>query len=431
MIKLKNIFSALFVSSVLIGCGGGNSTPSLSASAQSQLDTLVSNFMTTNSINAGAITVMNGGNVLYSKSYGFQDVGKTTMTVTNPLMVSASIVKPLTAAAVQKLATAGTLRLTDHVFCTGSNTDANTDCWITVKDTSNTTVSGFGSSAQNFKDSRYANITIQQLIDHEGGWDRYAINCYGASNFSTLDTPCDPMVQEFLIQQTLGLGASQLPTQMNDIYFWVNKNSLDFNPGARQVYSNFGYMLLAAIVTQASGTDFSTYAYNNILLPLGVAAADFGIFSYSPAVNSAQALRTPSIQTSLTCKSIYQSNNGSTILATTQGCLNPINWIGAATSLVTPKAMATFAGAYRIDNTSNLDANNHPSLDGPNNGKPLSGQTNSGVHYGDLPGVNNIIRQLATGTSYTLMLSKDSTPAGNWQQTLYPQIDTIISGSNY
>jgi hypothetical protein len=93
--------------------------------------------------------------------------------------------------------------------------------------------------------------------------------------------------------------------------------------------------------------------------------------------------------------------------------------------------MAMAAAAYKIDNSSNLDAQIHPSQDGPNNGKPLSGASNNGVHYGDLPGANNIIRQLTSGTSYTLMLGRDSSPGGTWQATLYPQIDAILAADHY
>jgi CubicO group peptidase (beta-lactamase class C family) len=394
--------------------------------------------MSANSINAGSITIMNSGNVLYSKSYGYQDAAKTVQVVTDPLMVTASIVKPLTAAAIQKLATAGTLNLSDRVFCTGSNQP----CWLNVTNPGGTAISGTTGSGTNFKGTNYANITIQQLIDHEGGWDRAMTTCVGASNFTTINgvtnpTPCDPMIQEYLIQQTLrtlfpsNFTATQLPTQMNDIYYWVTQNSLDFVPGTRQAYSNFGYMLLSAIVSQASGSDFVTYAYNNLLKPLGVSVSDFIQFNFSPVANSTQALRMPAMQTSVPCISIYPANNGSYVSGTSQGCLNPVNWVGAATSMSTAKAMALLAGSYRIDNTSNLDASIHPSVDGFNNGKPLNGSTNSGVHYGDLPGVANIIRQLNSGTSYTLMLSKDSVPTGSWQQTLYTQIDAIISSANY
>jgi CubicO group peptidase (beta-lactamase class C family) len=310
-----------------------------------------------------------------------------------------------------------------------------------VTDPSGAPVTGTTGSGHDFKGANYANITIQQLIDHEGGWDRTLTYCAGAANYVTINgvpnpSPCDPMVQEYLIQQTLhaafpgSFGATQVPTQMNDIFYWVTQNALEHVPGTVQVYSNFGYLLLSAIVAQATGSDLTSVAYTNILAPLGVPQADLSVFAFAPAPGSAQALRTPVMQTAQQCPSIYPGSNGTMVLGTSQGCLNPANWIGAATTLTTTKAMARLAGAYRIDNTSNLDAGTHISLDGPNNGKPLGGLTNSGEHHGDLPGVTNILRQLSSGTSYALMLGRDNTSDG-WQNTLYPQIDAIIAGASY
>ena len=425
----------LFCVFLLSSCGGGSSTSttstkSLSAATQAQLDTLIGNFMTAHAITAGSITVMSGTNVLYDKSYGYQDQSSTTPIVSDPLMVSASIVKPLTAATVQYLVGIGAFNLSDHVFCTG----ANTPCWLNVTNPAGTLVSGF--AADGFADTRYANITIQQLLEHEGGWDRGLKTCAGEAAYDALTTPCDPMVQERLIQATLNTAfpanftSSQLPTQMNDIYYWVTRNALDHAPGTTQVYSNFGYMILSALVAKVTGSDFNTYVYNTMLSPLGVSRADFSTFSFSPTAGSAQSMRTPYLLTTTYCPSIDSSNLGVSVLGTALGCLNPPNWVAAATTLTTSKVMAQVAATYKIDNTNDINSTTNPSMDGPNNGKSLSGTNNSGVHYGDLPGVTNILRQLLTGTSYALMLNRDNTLSA-WQATLYPQIDAIIAAGGY
>lgn len=445
----KNKLTYLFITTlislpffILFGCGGGSGStagPSLSPATQNQIDTNIQAFMALHGVTAGSITVMNAGNVLYDKSYGFQDSASSVSIVNDPLMVTASIVKPLTAATVQNLASAGTLSLSDHVFCTG----ANAPCWLTVVDPAGTTLSGTTGPGVHFNGSGYSDITIQQLIDHEGGWDRTLASCNQAAQYATVGgvanpTPCDPMIQEYLIQQTLhgafpaNFTATQLPTQMNDIYYWVTENALDHTPGTVQSYSNFGYMLLTAIVTKATNlaTDYNTYVFNTMLSPLGISSSDFGTFTFSPSAGSAQALRTPYMSTAQPCLSIYAANNGQQVLGTAQGCLNPVNWVGAATTLATSKTMSKVASIFKIDNTNNINATVNPSLDGPNNGKLLNGTTNSGVHYGDLPGVTNILRQLTSGTSYTIMLNKDN-QGGTWQSTLYPQIDTILSNGGY
>lgn len=410
----------------------------LPAASQNQLDSLIQTFMNSNGITAGSLSVVKAGSVVYNKSYGYQDTSKKTPLVNDPLMVTASVVKPITAAVVQNLAAKGKLSLQDHVFCTGSNSP----CWLNVTSPAGTVVSGTNGTGRDFAGPGYANITIQHLIAHEGGWNRELTSCYGASNFLTLGgvpnpTPCDPMVQEFQIQQVLhalfpaNFLATQLPSKMDDIYYWVTTNALDHAPGTRQSYSNFGYLLLSAIASKAAGIDinnYNAYVYNTIFAPMGVASADFQTFSFTPSADAPQTTRMPGLLTSVQCPSVYAP--GGFVLGTVKGCLNPVNWVGASTALTTSKAMAQFASVYLIDNTNNLNSETNPSLDGPKNGQLLNGATNSGEHNGSLPGVANVLRQLPSGTSYSLMLNRDS-PDGSWQDALYPQIDNLLRAAGF
>lgn len=416
----------------------GTSTVALPASSQARLDSLIQGFMDTNGITAGSFSLVKAGSVIYNKSYGYQDVSKRTPLVTDPLMVTASVIKPVTAAVIQSLAARGTLSLQDHVFCTGNNSP----CWLTVTSPSGSVVSGTTKNASGFAGTGYSNITIQHLIEHTGGWDRELTTCYGVSNFLVFSgtkntTPCDPMIQEALIQQFLhalfpsNFAANQLPSQMDDIYYWVTNNPLDHAPGKVQSYSNFGYLLLTVIASKATGieiSDYNTYVYNSIFAPMGVPSSELQAFTFTPAAGSPQAARTPELLTTLQCPSVYSP--GTYVLGTNKGCLNPVNWVGASTTLVTSKAMAQFASVYLIDNSSNLNSSISPSLDGPNNGRLLNGSTNNGEHDGGLPGVANVLRQLPSGSSYSLMLNRDSQD-GVWQRSIYPQIDAILSAAGF
>jgi CubicO group peptidase (beta-lactamase class C family) len=49
---------------------------------------------------------------------------------------------------------------------------------------------------------------------------------------------------------------------------------LAFEPGARKQYSNGGYVVLGAIIEQASGMDYYTYVRKNIFEPAGMTATD-------------------------------------------------------------------------------------------------------------------------------------------------------------
>jgi CubicO group peptidase (beta-lactamase class C family) len=45
---------------------------------------------------------------------------------------------------------------------------------------------------------------------------------------------------------------------------------LDFAPGARSQYSNFGYLLASALVEKVTGTDYFAYVKNTLLEPEGI-----------------------------------------------------------------------------------------------------------------------------------------------------------------
>ena len=92
--------------------------------------------------------------------------------------------------------------------------------------------------------------------------------------------------------------------------------------------------------------------------------------------------------------------------------------------------MENFLGLEILESNVVKNSKITPDLDGPNNGTLLNGSFNSGYHDGALAsGVSNIMRQLPSGSSYTLMLNKDNSV--DWQGTLYPQIDKILNAAGF
>jgi CubicO group peptidase (beta-lactamase class C family) len=75
-------------------------------------------------------------------------------------------------------------------------------------------------------DSRITNITIQNLLDHSGGWNQYT-------------SPVgDPMFRPAMASTNMGLNYPAGPT---DIIAWMFSKPLDFALGATNVYCNLGY----------------------------------------------------------------------------------------------------------------------------------------------------------------------------------------------
>jgi N-acyl-D-amino-acid deacylase len=51
---------------------------------------------------------------------------------------------------------------------------------------------------------------------------------------------------------------------------------LDFNPGERYAYSNFGYCLLGRIIEKTTGKNYETYVKEYVFAPLGIRTARIG-----------------------------------------------------------------------------------------------------------------------------------------------------------
>ncbi len=393
-IKRSKYFIACAMIACLAGCGAGAKSlscladePNKSLSALQacegdlsvKIDDVMTVFMKDTGVTAATVAIMKDGVVLYEQGYGFKDEAKQMPLPANALLVTASIVKPVTAAAIQNLAKAGTLALTDHAFCTGSNAP----CWLPADLLPITA------------DGRVKDITIQQLIEHQGGWDASISG--------------DPYVAEAIIQQSLGLSR---PPERSDIIRFVLAQPLDFVPGTRTVYSNFGYLLLGLIIEQAAKASYVHYVQDVIFQPLGISKADFeGAKSLLKDRNP----REPNYITSIMAPSVFVP--GTMVLAT-DGAIRAENWFAAGTVISTANAMAKFAAHYRIPD-----------------GVPLDGKTNNGGFFGADPGSATVMRQLPSGVSYAVLMNKldESTTGGEtaYQTRILEQIDAAISAAGF
>ena len=78
----------------------------------------------------------------------------------------------------------------------------------------------------------------------------------------------DPMFQSKRIARAFGTNPPAEPKQI--IEFMMGR-PLDFDPGSREAYSNFGYCVLGRIIEKLSGTPvYTTYVEKAVLEPLGI-----------------------------------------------------------------------------------------------------------------------------------------------------------------
>src|SRR5678815_1867396 len=94
----------------------GQSVPQLAS-----VDTLLQNFILTNNIPGGEVAITHNGAVVYERSFGYTSAARNIGMPETEMMRLASVSKPITAAAINKLATDGKLNLDARVFKIGSN----------------------------------------------------------------------------------------------------------------------------------------------------------------------------------------------------------------------------------------------------------------------------------------------------------------------
>jgi N-acyl-D-amino-acid deacylase len=229
---MKPLFSLLFLILILVVPGV---TPAFADQAFKSFDTTMEGFMSRHGIPGGALAVVKDGRLVYARGYGVADRNTGEAVKATSLFRIASISKPFTAAALFTLLqkSGGRVNLDTRAFPLLSS-----ESYPGIKAPS---------------DPRLLKITLRQLLQHTAGWDR--------------ESSGDPMFRSREIAEEQGV---QAPALQQAIIRHMLKQSLDFDPGARYCYSNFGYCVLGRIIEQLSGQSYEEYVKTKVLEPLGI-----------------------------------------------------------------------------------------------------------------------------------------------------------------
>ncbi len=203
-------------------------TPVLELAA---FDKAVQAYMEERSIVGGVLAVMKNGKLLLAHGYGWRDKHAGTLMGPETPFRIASVTKPITLAGLMKLIAQGKLSLATKVF----------------------DLLGVQPPPGRPMDKRLLDITVQHLIDHKGGWDRKKSG--------------DPMFQSVKIAKALGKPS---PPSADDIVHYMMGQPLDFDPGSKSVYSNFGYCVLGRVIEKVSGQRYIDYQTKELFQPLGL-----------------------------------------------------------------------------------------------------------------------------------------------------------------
>lgn len=184
-----------------------------------------------------ALAVGRQGKLVYARGFGYADTDKGLPVQPRSRFRIASISKPITAAAILRLIAMGKLKLDSHAF----------------------DLLDLEPSAGKESDPRLKKITIRQLLQHTAGWDQY-------QSF-------DPMFRPLAIAKELGTKA---PPQAEQVVRYMLGQKLEFEPGSRFVYSNFGYCVLGRVIEKVSGKPYETFVKEQVLAPLGIRDMEIG-----------------------------------------------------------------------------------------------------------------------------------------------------------
>ena len=95
-------------------------------------------------------------------------------------------------------------------------------------------------------------ITLQQLVDHRGGFP-------------------------------IGIGGDFEPLSRVQFLQRVFATPLRAQPGTREIYSNTGYAILAAVIEQVTGKSYDAYVRDDLLVPLGLESTGYLLPRFDPS----------------------------------------------------------------------------------------------------------------------------------------------------
>ena len=200
-------------------------------------DELMERFVQENEVPGAALAVAKDGRLVYARGFGYADPDAKTLVAPRARFRIASISKPITAAAILRLIEMGKLKLDDNAFDL-----------LKVAPPPGAEV-----------DPGLKHITVRHMLQHTAGYDR-------AVSF-------DPMFRPLVIAKSL---QTEPPAGPEQIIRYMMGQKLDFDPGSRYAYSNFGYCLLGRVIEKVSGNPYEAFVHDAMLKPLQMADTRLG-----------------------------------------------------------------------------------------------------------------------------------------------------------
>jgi len=333
---------------VLAACGASAAGPPQSGGRVpgfEAVDQVVVGHMARIGARAVTVAVGHGDALVYARGFGWADRARSQALAPDALMRIASLTKPITAAAANKLVAEGQLQLDETVL---RQLDYRIDP----------------------ADPRWWLISVRHLIEHRGGWDAHERH--------------DALFRVNAIARRLRLDR---PPQADDIVRYMLREPLQYRPGTRRVYSNFGYCVLGRVIERASGMRYIDFVRAELLGPQGI-------------------------------EDVFLARNGERMPREVEypedaSRFNTETGDSAGGLIASAPALVRFLERYWLS------------------GAPRRrGERGSWTFFGSLPGTSAMVRQLPSGVNYAvLMNARRETSYRADQQRLARAMDAALEGA--
>ncbi|KAF2139589.1 uncharacterized protein K452DRAFT_320241 [Aplosporella prunicola CBS 121167] len=197
------------------------------AASEAKAVQLIQNFMQKTGVRQTQLSIAKDGNSMLHKAFTWSEPVRPTTQV-NDTFLLASLSKAFCVAAIQSLYDNGKLTPRTKAYPLLGYTNPS--------------------------DPRQQDVTIQQLLDHQGGTSR------------TISPDPAYNMREIALAQN---GGSR-PATVKDMIDYMYAQPLDYTPGDNSEYSNYGYVLLSRIIEVVTGKDYFTYLQEEIINPEGL-----------------------------------------------------------------------------------------------------------------------------------------------------------------
>jgi len=272
------------------------------------------------------------------------------------VMRLASISKPITAAVAKTLIRDGRMKGSDRV-------------WELL---------GLEAKAPAGVDPRWKEVTVDHLLKHEGGWDR--------------DVDGDPSFKAPTVAKDKRVDLDEV--SFDDLLAWMLERPLDFDPGSKDAYSNFGYTLLAKTAATVAGKSWHDLLQETVANKAGMTTL---------MVSQTGLERRAAGEIWYHYHPEYRSEPGTMPLR--------MDFKYGSGSLACNAAdLCRFLEAFWIS------------------GDPREGNGRRYNFYGSMPGTTTVSGQRSDGVSFAVLCNRRDRSPSDWNKELKEAVDAALDG---